>query len=116
MERDLLELVVEAHAAADADAVGREDLDVADRQLGRIEHDRFGCLMDDGVDPTVPEKVAEATSGSISMRYLSGSIFRGRRNGSEGATGGELKASVQATRGAAGRFSLRALRGSPARQ
>ena len=33
--------------------------------------------------PTVPEKVAEATSGSISMWYVSGSIVRGKRNGSE---------------------------------
>ena len=32
---------------------------------------------------TVPEKVAEATSGSISMRYVSGSTVRGRRNASE---------------------------------
>ncbi len=34
---------------------------------------------------TVPEKVADATSGSISMRYVSGSTVRGRRNASEPA-------------------------------
>ena len=32
---------------------------------------------------TLPEKVADATSGSISMWYVSGSIVRGRRNASE---------------------------------
>ena len=36
---------------------------------------------------TVPEKVAVAMSGSISMWYVSGSIVRGKRNGPEpGAT------------------------------
>ena len=58
---------LKTHAAGHGGAVGRQDLDVADGQLGRIEHDLFGRLVDDGVDPTVPEKVAEATSGSISM-------------------------------------------------
>ncbi len=38
---------------------------------------------------TVPENVADATFGSISIRYVSGSTVRGRRNASEpGATGG----------------------------
>ncbi len=32
---------------------------------------------------TVPEKVAEATSGSISIRYVTGSTVRGRRNASD---------------------------------
>ena len=37
---------------------------------------------------TVPEKVADATSGSISIRYVTGSTVRGRRKASEpGATG-----------------------------
>ena len=38
---------------------------------------------------TVPENVADATFGSISIRYVSGSMVRGRRNAPEpGATGG----------------------------
>ena len=41
---------------------------------------------------TLPEKVADATSGSISMWYLSGSIVRGRRNASEAGALEELEA------------------------
>ena len=38
---------------------------------------------------TVPEKLAEATLGSTSMRYLTGSTVRGRRNASGPGTAEE---------------------------
>jgi hypothetical protein len=64
LKGDLLELVVEAHAAQHGGAVGGQDLDVADRKLGCIEHDLVGGLMDDGVDP---HRAREGGGGHIRL-------------------------------------------------
>ncbi len=66
LKGDLLELVVEAHAAQDGDTIGGQHLDVADRQLGRVEHDLVGRRVDDGVDPN---GAGERGGGDVRLEF-----------------------------------------------
>ena len=92
-EYHLLELVVEVHGAGDRGPVGGADLDVAHRELGGVQDDLVDGLRGrPHRSKRVPEKVADATSGSISMWYVSGSIVRGRRNASDPGALAELGA------------------------